>query len=311
MMDAAEHALLEDTVRAALAADPTRADAVLSEVGWLEMLDSEPRDAIEIVFEVLGTSNAAATALDDVLVSALGRKPRADLAVLLPTYGTWTPPGAAGLASDRISVATELLTVFDDGREVRAVSIAPSSVDARAIGGIDPSARLHSVRFDESDTRGETLDRALWDAAVALGRRAVAHQMAGASRVMLDLARAHAVERVQFDRPIARFQAVRHRLADALVAVEALAATLQTAGDAPNSLTAALAKATAGRATRTVATHCQQVLAGIGFTTEHPFHRYLKRTMLLDGILGAADDITRDVGRQLIAARTVPTLIEL
>ena len=64
------------------------------------------------------------------------------------------------------------------------------------------------------------------NAAVALGRRAVAHQIAGASRAMLDLARTHALERVQFGRPIARFQAVRHRLADALVAVEALEATL-------------------------------------------------------------------------------------
>ena len=79
---------------------------------------------------------------------------------------------------------------------------------------------------------------------------------------MLDLARAHALERVQFGRPIARFQAVRHRLADALVAVEALDAALGAAWDEPNPMTAALAKAIAGRTARTVATHCQQVLAG-------------------------------------------------
>ena len=83
------------------------------------------------------------------------------------------------------------------------------------------------------------------------------------------------------------------------------------AGDEPNPLTAALAKATAGRTARTVAAHCQQVLAGIGFTTDHPFHRYLKRTMVLDGLFGSADEIAVDVGRQLLAARRVPTLIEL
>jgi alkylation response protein AidB-like acyl-CoA dehydrogenase len=147
--------------------------------------------------------------------------------------------------------------------------------------------------------------------AVAAGRRAVAHQIAGASRTMLELACTHALERVQFGRPVSSFQAVRHRLAEALVAVEALEATLDAAGDEPNAVTAALAKATAGRTARAVAAHCQQVLAGIGFTTDHPFHRFLKRTMVLDGLFGSADDIVLDVGRQLLARRRVPTLVEL
>jgi alkylation response protein AidB-like acyl-CoA dehydrogenase len=155
------------------------------------------------------------------------------------------------------------------------------------------------------------LGPAAWQSAVALGRRAVAHQMAGATRAMLTLARTHAMERVQFGRPIARFQAVRHRLADALVAVEALEATLGAAREDPNPETAALAKAIAGRTARTVAAHCQQVLAGIGFTTDHPFHRFLKRTLALEGLFGSADEIALDVGRQLLAARRVPTLIEL
>jgi alkylation response protein AidB-like acyl-CoA dehydrogenase len=60
-----------------------------------------------------------------------------------------------------------------------------------------------------------------------------------------------------------------------------------------------------------VATHCQQVLAGIGFTTDHPFHRFLKRTMALDGLFGTADTIVTDVGRKLLETRAVPTLIEL
>ena len=128
---------------------------------------------------------------------------------------------------------------------------------------------------------------------------------------MLDLARTHAVERMQFGRPIARFQAVRHRLAEALVAVEALEATLAAAWDEPGTIPAALAKASAGRTARTVATHCQQVLAGIGFTTDHPFHRFLKRGLTLEGLFGSADAIVVEIGRQLIAERAVPTLIDL
>ena len=128
---------------------------------------------------------------------------------------------------------------------------------------------------------------------------------------MLDLACAHAMERVQFGRPIARFQAVRHRLADALVAVESLEAALAAAGDEPNPDPAALAKAVAGRTARIVAAQCQQVLAGIGFTTDHPLHRFLKRNMALEGLFGSADEIVVELGRQLLATRRVPTLIEL
>ena len=60
-----------------------------------------------------------------------------------------------------------------------------------------------------------------------------------------------------------------------------------------------------------MAGHAQQVLAGIGFTTDHPFHRYLKRTMLLDGMFGSSDQLTVAIGHQLLAARAVPTLIDL
>jgi alkylation response protein AidB-like acyl-CoA dehydrogenase len=155
------------------------------------------------------------------------------------------------------------------------------------------------------------LEADAWAAALALGRRAVAHQIAGACRAMLALARTHALERLQFGRPIARFQAVRHRLAETLVAIEALEATLTAAGDEPNPETAALAKAFAGRAARIASAHCQQVLAGVGFTTEHSFHRFLRRTMLLEGLFGSADEIVSSLGRQLLASRRVPTLIEL
>jgi alkylation response protein AidB-like acyl-CoA dehydrogenase len=116
---------------------------------------------------------------------------------------------------------------------------------------------------------------------------------------------------MQFGRPVARFQAVRHRLVETLVAIEALEAALAAAHDEPCVATAELAKAIAGRASGVVVKHCQQVLAGIGFTTEHPFHRHVKRVLLLEGLLGSADRIVLDVGRRLLAERRVPTLIEL
>jgi len=321
MIDAAERASMEETVRAAIAgADGCAAiDEVLGKLGWLEMLAAEPPDAIDIVFSALGATGGAATALDDVVASALGSTPRADLAVLLPRFAAWDPPGqidandlhARGLATARVATASDMLVVCGSASEPWGITLPMKAAEVEAVRGIDPDAGLHVVRVQGSAAIATRLAPAAWQSAVALGRRAVAHQIAGASRAMLTLARTHALERVQFGRPIARFQAVRHRLADALVAVEALEATLGAAREEANSDTAALAKAVAGRTARTVAAHCQQVLAGIGFTTEHPFHRFLKRTLALEGLFGSADEIVLDVGRRLLAERRVPTLIEL
>jgi hypothetical protein len=324
-MDAGERALLEETVRDAIASVPTDSggapalDAVLADLGWLEMLEAEPRDATEIVFSALGASNGVATVLDDVLVSALGAEPRDDLAVLLPRYSTWDAPGtidgrhldAVGLMTARAATASEVVVACRAGAESQMAVVSMAGAEVTPVRGADPDGGLHVVRIEHGDAESTALDAAAWEAAVASGQRAVAHQISGASHAMLDLARTHAVERVQFGRVISRFQAVRHRLAEALVAIEALDASLAAAWDEGSPLTAAMAKAVAGRTARTVAAQCQQVLAGIGFTTDHAFHRYLKRTMALEGLFGSADEIAVEVGRQLLATRSAPTLIEL
>ena len=115
MIDASERALLEETVRKAIAnACATKdgdaaVDEVLAQLGWLDLLEAAPREAVDIVFSALGHAHATATVLDDVVASALGTAPRADLAVLLPPFGTWESPGridgnqlrARGLATSR------------------------------------------------------------------------------------------------------------------------------------------------------------------------------------------------------------------
>ena len=156
-------------------------------------------------------------------------------------------------------------------------------------------------------------------ATLAAGRRAVGWWLLGTGRAMLALARAHAVDRVQFGRPIASFQAVRHKLAETLVALDGAEAVLTAAdeqavhgaGFDDVELAALLAKAASGQAALTAARHCQQVLGGIGFTAEHPLHIHVKRALLLDGLLGSARELTREAGRRVIAAGAAPRLVEL
>jgi alkylation response protein AidB-like acyl-CoA dehydrogenase len=155
------------------------------------------------------------------------------------------------------------------------------------------------------------VDGIAWRDGVRDARTALAHQLIGASRRMLGLAQAHAMDRIQFGRSIASFQAVRHKLAESLVAIEAAAAAADAAVGVPDDLMAALAKSLAGKAARVTATQAQQVLAGIGFTTEHPFHRFLKRTMVIDTLFGSARTLPAEIGRALLAQRNAPRLIEL
>ncbi len=128
---------------------------------------------------------------------------------------------------------------------------------------------------------------------------------------MLELAREHALARIQFGRPISSFQAVRHRLADTLVAVEMAGALVDAAWLDGSPETAAMAKATGGRQARTAARHCQQVLAGIGFTTEHALHRYVRRTLALDGLFGTAATLTKALGTEAISRAALPVMTPL
>ncbi|MFE4503687.1 acyl-CoA dehydrogenase family protein [Rhodococcus sp. NPDC056743] len=172
------------------------------------------------------------------------------------------------------------------------------------------------IRWERSEGPGTTLDtdvplrvvEAGDTVPLAAGRRALGWWLVGTSRAMLDLARTHALNRMQFGKPVASFQAVRHRLAETLVAIEGAEATLNTATDDLGSL---LAKAAAGKAALTTARHCQQVLGGIGFTAEHDLHHHVRRAMLLDGLLGSARELTREAGALIRTQGYAPRLTQL
>ena len=191
-------------------------------------------------------------------------------------------------------------------------TVARSELTLRPVAGLDPRMGLFEVTAEAA--RPSAPPQVLttsWSEAVALARLALAHELIGASRTMLEMARTHALERVQFGVPIASFQAVRHRLADTLVAIEMAAAVTEAAWLDRTETSALLAKATAGREARVVTKHCQQVLAGIGFTTEHDLHLYVRRVLVLDALLGSATSLSTQLGRELVATRRLPPLLPL
>ncbi|HKT02664.1 MAG TPA: acyl-CoA dehydrogenase family protein, partial [Rugosimonospora sp.] len=197
-----------------------------------------------------------------------------------------------------------VLVVARAGGSDVAVEVATDALAWHPVRGIDPTLGLVEVTGQIGGAVGRgPVD---WPAAVARGQLALGHELAGASRRVLDLARDHALVRIQFGRPIAMFQAVRHRLAETLVAVEAAGAVLDEAWEDGTAQAAGMAKATAGRSARVAVRHCQQVLAGIGFTTEHPFHRYARRILVLEQLLGSTRALTRELGEGILARRELP-----
>lgn len=315
MIDGNDLEVFGEGVRKAVATCSGAAlDDALEKLGWRDALVADRHAAVSILFETLGRVDATCSALDVVVTDALGFS--SEPVAVLPPLGSCEPPGR--LEGETVLVRGSGSTDFGSRRG--AVIVAASSAGevalvldgsdlaVRPVEGLDPEMGLLEVTARVSADGALACRPGAWEDAVAAGRLALSHQLVGASRAMLELASDHARDRVQFGRPIGSFQAVRHRLADCLVAVEGADAALLSAWDDGSALTAALAKAIAGQAARTVGRHCQQVLAGMGFTAEHPFHRYLRRTIFLDQILVDSRALLRGMGEALIETRSLPPL---
>jgi len=126
------------------------------------------------------------------------------------------------------------------------------------------------------------------------GAMAYAAELLGGAQRLLDMSVAYAKDRVQFDKPIGSFQAVKHRLADMLVDVEGMrsavyyAAWCIAASHPDASVAASTAKAWCSDASKRVAASALQVHGGIGFTWEHDVHLFVKRAQLDQTAFGDA-----------------------
>src|SRR5205085_4817547 len=155
----------------------------------------------------------------------------------------------------------------------------------REVGWLDPALLDGAQVLGQGDVAQRFVER---------GATAYAAELLGAAQHMLDESAQYAKERVQFDRPIGSFQAVKHRLADMLVDVEGMrsavywAAWCIAAGHPDASVAASTAKVWCSDAARRVMASGLQVHGGIGFTWEHDLHLYLKRCQLDEVSFGDA-----------------------
>ncbi len=119
--------------------------------------------------------------------------------------------------------------------------------------------------------------------------------LVGLSQMDFDTTLNYAKERVQFGRPIGSFQAIQHKLADAIIDVDGSrfitykAAWSLTEGEDDSDLMISMAKAWASDASRRVVAHGQQIHGGIGFTKEYKIQLYFRRQKWMELMWGDAD----------------------
>lgn len=195
---------------------------------------------------------------------------------LVPVDGVWWSVAAEGEAVERSAVPT-----IDPTRTFASVTF--NAAPAQRVSAFDPAAA----------------ERIAW---TLLGAEA-----SGVASAALDLARGYALERKQFGEVIGRFQAIKHKLSNALIAVEgARSATFlgvtSAAGGVPERRAAHMAKTIATAAGVSVCHDAIQIHGAIGNTWEHDLHLLLRRAKYCQLVLGSSESHMSRLAADLIAA---------
>jgi alkylation response protein AidB-like acyl-CoA dehydrogenase len=284
------HLVLEELGRGAVSS-PFLASAVLSVQALLLSGSMEDADVAELLSSLAAGTRTATVILPGSLTASLtaggwvlnGRAEQvldgARTDDLLAYAETDTAPGTAlfRLDANHPGLRREHTPTVDQ-------SLHLAEVECRAV----PAHLLSETGEDAPTAETKLPSSKISDlAAIAI----TADQIGGARRC-LELTVDHVKTREQFGRPIGSFQAIKHRLADLLVLVEsahsasyaAAQAWADDTDDAP--LLASLAKSYCSEAYRAVTAETIQLHGGIGFTWEHPAHRYFKRAQATAVLFG-------------------------
>jgi alkylation response protein AidB-like acyl-CoA dehydrogenase len=207
--------------------------------------------------------------------------------------------GRAGMAlidTRSAEVKLEAQSIWDRTREVSRLSCA--------------LVKAELVIADPAGTQCAALTRHLG--------LATANDSLGGARSIAEQTIGYMKDRVQFDRPIGAFQAMKHRAADMMILLEVQDRLLDQAIEAEQrrspdrDLWIALATAGATDAYSFVADDCVLLHGGIGFTWEYDCHLFLKRARL-NAVIGGDNAVRVDCAATFLeqAAREGRSVLEL
>ena len=213
--------------------------------------------------------------------------------------GAWRLTGTKTFVPDGASAGLILVIArTGDGLGVFAVDAEAAGLSRQALPTMDQTRKQARLEFDSVQARlvggaGDgwpAVSRMLQVAAVGLA----AEQVGGAQRA-LEMAVDYAKLREQFGRPIGSFQAIKHKCASMLVAVESMKSAAYyglwavASGHDELPVVSSIAKVYCSDGYTMVTSENIQIHGGIGFTWEHPAHLYFKRARSSRVLLGGPD----------------------
>jgi alkylation response protein AidB-like acyl-CoA dehydrogenase len=197
----------------------------------------------------------------------------------------------AQCSHEPIAVAAPSADLIVLERDERFFAVESTDVRLTPISSVDGSRRLARVDWDPAEA---TALGGADEAALAFDRGVLgtAAQLVGLARRMLDMTVEYAKDRVQFGVPIGSFQAVKHHLADARIAVEFArplvyhAAWSVAQAEPGRGVQVSAAKSAAGDAALLAARKALQCHGAIGYSFEHDLHLFMKRAWALAATWG-------------------------
>jgi acyl-CoA dehydrogenase len=206
--------------------------------------------------------------------------------------GDKQPVADATLADFAIVAVTEEGV---DGYSLAIADLKTPEVSCSTTDSLDPSRPLGKLDFTDASAerlggagQGKMLVDRLQDGAAVL----VAFEQVGGCQAALDMAMEYTRGRYAFGRPVASFQAIKHKLADIFVATELARANAYygawalSTGAPELPLAAATARVSATEAYWLASKENVQSHGGMGFTWEFDCHLYYRRAQHLALLLG-------------------------
>ncbi len=302
---------LQDAARKAFGENGLAPDAAtswrnLTDLGWFMLTVPEHQgglgmgpEALAIIHYELGRAIVPGPAIAHMLgVSAFAKTGRSDL-LSRALAGELTSCNLCGaLEAD---TASQLLFVSDD-----QISICPSPISTQ-VSIWDETRRLFDVRLGDSvDILASGADaKAIGESLRSELLLMIAADSLGGADAILNMTIDYLKTRRQFDRPLALFQALKHRVADLKIALSAAEALLWSRADGTATLAEMGAlKALATSTYKTIAEEAIQLHGGIGLTQEYPCHLFLKRAFLNSALGGDADHWEERAGRDALTKFT-------
>ncbi len=207
----------------------------------------------------------------------------------------------AGAQSDVLLVVARCGHSDSDVRQLLVRTDAPG-VEVTPQQSVDLVKQYARVRFDgavverSAAVGGAAETAALIDRQSQIAQVLQCAEVVGILQTVFDFTVQWALDRYTFGRPLASYQALKHRFADMKMWLEACRATTaaavaEVAAQSPGAgLSASIAKSYVGEMAGQIVQGCVQMHGGIGVTWEHDLHLYLRRVALYRSMFGTPEE---------------------